>query len=67
MAEQGTHPIASSEDWWTTLLGSGYRGTIEQMEPELVEYVRLANHSFISNAQIQEVQANVLYAVAEKF
>ncbi|MGZ8911326.1 MAG: class I SAM-dependent methyltransferase [Methylococcaceae bacterium] len=67
VAEQGTHPIASSEDWWTTLLGSGYRGTIEQMEPELVEYVRLENHSFISNAQIQEVQANVLYAVAEKF
>ncbi|MDP1665620.1 MAG: class I SAM-dependent methyltransferase [Methylobacter sp.] len=66
MAEPGTHPIASPDDWWTTLLGSGYRGTIEQMEPELIEYVRQANHSFISNAQVQEVQANVLYAVAEK-
>jgi hypothetical protein len=33
----------------------------------MVEYVRQANHSFISNARIQEVQANVLYAVAEKF
>jgi ubiquinone/menaquinone biosynthesis C-methylase UbiE len=67
IAESATHPIASPEDWWTTLLGSGYRGTIEQMEPEMVEYVRQANFSFISNARIQEVQANVLYAVAEKF
>ncbi|MGZ5055428.1 MAG: class I SAM-dependent methyltransferase [Methylobacter sp.] len=66
MAESATHPIASPEDWWTTLLGSGYRGTIEQMEPEMVEYVRQTNDSFISNAQIRAVQANVLYAVAEK-
>ncbi|TAK61226.1 class I SAM-dependent methyltransferase [Methylobacter sp.] len=66
VAEQANHPIASAEDWWTTLLGSGYRGTIEQMEPEMVEYVRQANFSFISNARIQEVQANVLYAVADK-
>jgi hypothetical protein len=48
------------------LLGSGYRGTIEQMEPEMVEYVRQANFAFMANAQIQEVQANVVYAVAEK-
>jgi ubiquinone/menaquinone biosynthesis C-methylase UbiE len=65
-AESATHPIASPEDWWTTLRGSGYRGTIEQMDAEMVEYVRQANFSFISNARIQEVQANVLYALAEK-
>jgi ubiquinone/menaquinone biosynthesis C-methylase UbiE len=65
--EQGTHPVASPEDWWTTLLGSGYRGTIEQMEPEMVEHVRQVNNSFISNTQIRAVQANVLYAVVEKF
>jgi ubiquinone/menaquinone biosynthesis C-methylase UbiE len=66
MAEEGTHPVASPEDWWTMLLGSGYRGTIEQMEPEMVEYVRQANLAFIANTQIQEVQANVVYAVAKK-
>lgn len=66
-AEAATHPIASPEDWWTTLLGSGYRGTIEQMEPETVEYVRQASFSFISTTQMQAVQANVLYAVVEKF
>ncbi len=66
VAEPGTHPITSPEDWWTMLLGSGYRGTIEQMEPEVLELVRQANFSFIENTQIQAVQANVLYAVAEK-
>ncbi len=33
IAERGTHPIASPEDWWTMVLGSGYRGTIDQMLP----------------------------------
>jgi ubiquinone/menaquinone biosynthesis C-methylase UbiE len=66
VAEPGTHPIASPEDWWTMLLGSGYRGTIEQMEPEVLELVRQANFSFIVSNQIQAVQANVLYALAQK-
>jgi ubiquinone/menaquinone biosynthesis C-methylase UbiE len=66
MAEPGTHPVTSPDDWWTMLLGSGYRGTIEQMEPEMVEHVRQANLAFIANTQIQEVQVNVVYAVAEK-
>ncbi|MCK9608307.1 MAG: class I SAM-dependent methyltransferase [Methylomonas sp.] len=66
MAEDATHPLASAEDWWTTLLGSGYRGTIEQLEPEMVEYVRQANLAFIANTRLQAVQANVIYAVAEK-
>ena len=66
IAESGTHPIVSPQDWWTMLLGSGYRGTIEQMEPEMVRHVRQTNFAFIANAQIQEVQANVIYAIAKK-
>ncbi|MDP2178490.1 class I SAM-dependent methyltransferase [Methylicorpusculum sp.] len=66
IAEPGTHPVASPEDWWTTLLGSGYRGIIDQMEPEMVEYVRQENFASFANARIKEVQANVVYAVAEK-
>jgi len=66
IAESATHPVASPEDWWTMLLGSGYRGTIEQMEAEMVDYVREANFKFITDARIREVQANVLYALAEK-
>ena len=29
--ENRLHPIKSAEDWWTIVLGSGYRGTIEQL------------------------------------
>jgi hypothetical protein len=64
--ELGIHPIASPEDWWTMVLGSGYRGTIDQLEPEELARVRQANIEFITNAHIQAVQANVLYAVAQK-
>ncbi|NOT84594.1 MAG: class I SAM-dependent methyltransferase [Methylococcaceae bacterium] len=64
--EFGTHPITSPEDWWTMVLGSGYRGTVEQLEPEELARVRRANVEFITNAKIQAVQANVLYAVAQK-
>ncbi|NOT86161.1 MAG: class I SAM-dependent methyltransferase [Methylococcaceae bacterium] len=66
VSESGTHPITSPKDWWTMVLGSGYRGTIDQMQPEELALVRKANTEFISNAQIQAVQANVLYAVAQK-
>ncbi len=66
IAEAGTHSITSPEDCWTMVLGSGYRGSIEQMEPDELALVRQANFEFITNAQIQEVQANVLYAVAQK-
>jgi len=30
-AENRWHPIHSPEDWWTIVLGSGYRGTVEQL------------------------------------
>jgi hypothetical protein len=26
-AEPGTHPLAGPEDWWTIVLGTGYRAT----------------------------------------
>src|SRR4030095_592790 len=31
IAEDRLHPINSADEWWTILLGSGYRGTIEQL------------------------------------
>ena len=30
VAEAGTHPIASADDWWNVVMGSGFRGTIER-------------------------------------
>jgi ubiquinone/menaquinone biosynthesis C-methylase UbiE len=66
VAEPGTHPIASPEAWWSAVLGSGYRGTLEQMNSGDRERVRAANLRYIADSGIRSVQANVVYAVASK-
>jgi Methylase involved in ubiquinone/menaquinone biosynthesis len=60
------HPISSVEDWWTIVLGSGYRGTIEQLNPLERERVKEANLAFIRDEKISAIETNVLYALATK-
>ena len=33
-AEDHAHPVAGPGDWWTILLGSGYRATIDALAPD---------------------------------
>ena len=40
IAEQGQQALQSPEDWWTVVLGSGYRWTVEQMDHETEARVR---------------------------
>jgi ubiquinone/menaquinone biosynthesis C-methylase UbiE len=65
-AENRLHPISSPEDWWTIVLGSGYRGTIEQLNASERERVKEVNLAFIHEAKISVIQTNVLYALATK-
>jgi ubiquinone/menaquinone biosynthesis C-methylase UbiE len=65
-AENRLHPIRSPEDWWTIVLGSGYRGTIEQLTLAEREKVKKANLAFIRDEKISAVETNVLYALATK-
>jgi hypothetical protein len=60
-AERGSHPIASPDAWWALVLGSGYRGTVEQLTPEQFETVRRNNL-----AVPVSVETNVVYATAKK-
>jgi ubiquinone/menaquinone biosynthesis C-methylase UbiE len=62
--EGGTHPLRSPEDWWTMVLGTGYRGTIEQLDAECRERTRRANLNFICGSSVSSVEANVIYAIA---
>ena len=39
-AVSSSHPISSAEAWWAAVLGSGYRGTIDQLTEEEREQVR---------------------------
>jgi ubiquinone/menaquinone biosynthesis C-methylase UbiE len=66
IAENRSHPIHSAEDWWTILLGSGYRGTIEQLKSSERERVKEKNLSFIRDENISAIETNVLYALATK-
>jgi ubiquinone/menaquinone biosynthesis C-methylase UbiE len=65
-AESGCHPIPSPEAWWAAVLGSGYRGTVDQLDATARERVRAANFEFIRNSGTTSVEANVIYAVAQK-
>jgi ubiquinone/menaquinone biosynthesis C-methylase UbiE len=65
-AESDRHPISSPEDWWAAVLGSGYRGTLDQLDATARERVRAANFEFIRNSGTKSVEANVVYAIAER-
>ena len=65
-AENRLHPIKSAEDWWTIVLGSGYRGTIEQLTLAERQKVKKANLAFIRDEKISSIETNVLYALATK-
>jgi len=64
--EYGTHAFESPEDWWTMLLGSGYRGTIDLLNSNDREQVRLEALEFIHTSGVREVEANVIYAIAKR-
>jgi ubiquinone/menaquinone biosynthesis C-methylase UbiE len=66
IAEDRSHPIHYTEDWWTILLGSGYRGTIEQLKSSERERVKEANLAFIRDEKVSAIETNVLYALATK-
>ena len=64
--ERRSHRLRSPEDWWPMVLGTGYRGTIEQLDADAQDRVKTANLDFIRAAGVDSVEANVLYGVATK-
>jgi hypothetical protein len=65
-AEDGHQALQSAEDWWTIVLGSGYRWTIEQMTEEERARVRAANLKTLRDSGTMFVETNVIYAIAQK-
>jgi ubiquinone/menaquinone biosynthesis C-methylase UbiE len=64
--EMATHGVRAPEDWWTMVMGSGYRGTIDQLDANGQEQVRSQNLEFIRSHDVRAVEANVVYGVAMK-
>jgi ubiquinone/menaquinone biosynthesis C-methylase UbiE len=65
-AEAGTHPLADPEDWWTVVLGTGYRATVQQLDPAAARRVRTASIDWLRRHKVRELQTNVVYGRARK-
>lgn len=64
--EHGNHEIRRPQDWWTIVLGSGYRGTVEQLTGAQRAHVRATTTASLERAGIERLTANVVYAAAQK-
>jgi ubiquinone/menaquinone biosynthesis C-methylase UbiE len=65
-AEPGRHRLDTPSAWWALLMGSGYRGTLDQLTPDARERVKLHNLRYLVEEHVSHVEANVLYAVSRK-
>jgi ubiquinone/menaquinone biosynthesis C-methylase UbiE len=66
VAEAGAHSLNSPEDFWTIAMGSGYRGTIEQLDPGARVRVRKATLDYLSGHGVASLETNAVYAIARK-
>jgi ubiquinone/menaquinone biosynthesis C-methylase UbiE len=66
VAEANEHPIPSANAWWSAVLGSGFRGTVDQLDDDALKHVYQANMSHITASGISSVETNVIYAIAQK-
>jgi hypothetical protein len=64
--QDGQQPLQSAEDWWTIVLGSGYRWTVEQMNDGERARVKAMNLKTLRDSGTTSVETNVIYAVAQK-
>ncbi|QGM45867.1 class I SAM-dependent methyltransferase [Methylocystis heyeri] len=64
VAEDGEHPLSSPADWWLIAMGSGYRGTLAQLDPPTLDRVRERNLAGLG--QSEAIAVNVVYSVARK-
>jgi len=66
VAEAGTHPLPRPEDWWTVVLGTGLRATVDKLGPEPAGRVRQANLAWAMSQNLAEIEASVVLGVATR-
>jgi hypothetical protein len=65
-AETDSHALSVPEDWWTMVMGGGIRGTIDQLDEATKERVRSANLEFLRANEINALDSDVLYTIAQR-
>ena len=66
VAESGSQALDAPEDFWAVAMGSGYRGTLEQMDRATRERVRQATLDALTRQNVQRIETNAIYAIARK-
>jgi ubiquinone/menaquinone biosynthesis C-methylase UbiE len=66
VAEDGRQALRSPDDWWTVVLGSGYRWTVDRMDDQTIARVRAANLAPLRRDGVTSIETNIVYAVATK-
>lgn len=64
VAEAGSHHIGSPDDWWLVAMGSGYRGTLAQLDADDFARVRERNRALLGDCRA--ITTNIVYSVARK-
>ena len=64
--EDGVHPLSAPEDWWSIVLGSGYRNTVDKLGPASAEVVRDQCIRRLSIEHVRQIETNVIYAGSQK-
>ncbi len=64
VAEAGSHSLNSPDDWWLIAMGSGYRGTLAQLDPGTLARVREKTLARIFACTA--IATNVVYGIALK-
>ena len=65
-AEDSRQYLHAPDDWWTIVLGSGFRWTVDQLGESAAEQVRTANLAHIRRGSISSVETNAIFAKACK-
>lgn len=58
--------LRSPEEWWTVVLGAGFRWTVEQMGPTIAAQVRNVCIECLWENGVSQIETNAIYAVATK-
>lgn len=66
LEEADSQPLVSPDDFWIIAMGSGYRGTIEQLDSQTRERVRRKTLDYLSRHSVRSVEVNAVYAIARK-
>ena len=61
-SEDYNHTLESPEDWWTMVLGSAWRGRVDQLAPEQFDRVREANLTLTARS----IRMPVVYTEARR-